>query len=562
MSVEAVARKWHDQFLRTDPIDHETAEAALRNAYRAAGIAEPGHFLWCSSPAEAAWAYLVLVGKTEGYNHAVYQDVERSKGGKEALAGAKASVAGKLGIEGQEVEGYFGKPFYVAEGSNPISKKLQENFDAWMARAEAGDDFLAIHKQGPFKPLHDLEQVLHFEGERRGAGSLFKEALARSANKHLAILGGRSALHRLYGSFAYSEVALDEALAGLGRFEPTDLQRTMWAAYEATGMWWPCEKGVVLAERPAVAEQTGDSVALRWADGFTVGVVSGEPQAPSAPPPQTGAPKAAEPASIFAQPLPALHTHRIAALRAAGPLPLFDRYLAGEREQVWQDLVALGEAARADAHAADALAVAYETMHRVEQNVRTLAQRLKSMGYRLVYPGSTGLLGLRKATAHEPRVPPPADASARVAELQEVAGGAIPLSLRAFFEVVGEVNLNGSHPSLAPAESDVAPDPLMVCGIEEAIAMIESSDRDDDGPLLLDFAPDALHKANVSGGDPYAIALPNSGADARVEDAPEDSLFVEYLRIAILDWGGFPGWRGHSDPPPDLDRLRDGLIPF
>ena len=267
MSVEAVARKWHDQFLRTDPVDHEQAEAAIRRAYGAAGIAEPVHFLWCASPLEAAWAYLVLVGKAEGYNHAVYQDVERSKSGKDKLAVARASVAGHLGIGEDEVEGYFGRPFYVAEGSNPVTKRLSENFDAWMARAEAGDDFLAVHQGGPFKPLYDLEQALHYEGYKGlpSKGSLFKEALAAAGGKHLAILGGHSAQHRLYGSFAYVEVAQDEALTDIGTLEPTELQRAMWAAYAASGMWWPCHEGVVFAERPVAVEKDGDRVGMRWA---------------------------------------------------------------------------------------------------------------------------------------------------------------------------------------------------------------------------------------------------------------------------------------------------------
>ena len=46
-------------------------------------------------------------------------------------------------------------------------------------------------------------------------------------------------------------------------------------------------------------------------------------------------------------------------------------------------------------------------------------------------------------------------------------------------------------------------------------------------------APDALHKANVSGGEAYMIALPAAVADAAVEEEPHGVNFVEYLRIAI-----------------------------
>ena len=55
-----------------------------------------------------------------------------------------------------------------------------------------------------------------------------------------------------------------------------------------------------------------------------------------------------------------------------------------------------------DEHAADALAVAYETMHRVEQNVRIIAERLTVLGYafrRRPAPRS-GLFGLGKPKVH------------------------------------------------------------------------------------------------------------------------------------------------------------------
>lgn len=563
MLVEAIARKWHDQLLSTDPIDHQQAESAMRAVYRAADLPEPERFLWCASPLEAVWSFLVLVGRTDGYGHAVHQDVERSKSGRERLATARASLAAQLGIAEDEIEGYFGKPFYTAEGTNPVSKVLQaQQIDVWMARAKGGDDYLAIHKGGPFKPLHDLEQALHFEGNRGGKGCLYVEALSAAANKHVAILGGRSAHHRLYGNLAYSEVAVDEALAALGKFAPTPLQQCMWAAYQACGMWWPCHRGVIFAERPAAVEGSGTSIGMRWADGFTVGQISASPPARhtavAAPPP---APSAAD-AAILGRRLPANHDARIAELRRTGPLPLFDRYLAGEHEQVWRELVALGGDVRSEGRAADALAVAYETMHRVDRNVRLLAGRLESMNYRFVYPGSGGgFFGLGKAKAHHPHTAPPANVHAKIAELETMIGGPLPLSLRCFFEVVGDVNFNGDHPAIAPKEGSIAPDPLMVCGVEEAIAMVDGLDRGDDDLVPIEFAPDALHKANVSGGAPYAIQVPDESADAPVENAPHEVMFVEYLRIAF-QWGGFPGWEYAPSIPSQFDSLRDGLLPF
>ena len=548
MSVEAIATKWHDLLISSEPVDHQKAEAAVATAYRAACMAEPEYFLWCASPLEASWAALAIIGKTDGYNHATLEDVQRSKAGKAGLAAAAASIVERLAVAEDEVEGLFDKPFYRAEGFCALAKALHASIaEVWMARANAGDDFLAIHKQGPFKPLHDLDQALHFEGYKfikgRQTGSLLTDAMEKSGPKPVSLLAKRSAHHRLYGtSLAYSDVAVDEALADTGKFAPTDLQCAMWAAYEACGMWWPCERGVIFAERPTASELSTDGPKMVWADGFNIG---GAPMAkPVVPAPSTATkPDKAKPADDT-------------AVR-----PYLDRYLAGEHEQVWKELVALGEAALASS---DAREVADETMRRVAQNVGTIAERLRKLDYRFVYPGSEGgFFGLRKAKVHEPLVPPTADSRSQVAELEELVGGPIPLSLRAFFSLVGEINLNGSHPSLAPVDSDVAPDPLMVCSVEDAIAMIDSEVRDEDEPARIEFAPDALHKANVSGSGPYFTEVPAEGADGIVQDAPVDGTFVEYLRHAILQWGGFPGWAEAGDSvPAEIAELRAGLIAF
>jgi hypothetical protein len=139
------------------------------------------------------------------------------------------------------------------------------------------------------------------------------------------------------------------------------------------------------------------------------------------------------------------------------------------------------------------------------------------------------------------------------------------LSLRAFFDVVGAVNFNCDHGSIATRDSEGTADPLMVYGVQDAIDCVESGyGEDEDGERrMYVVAPDALHKANVSGGEAYMIALPAPVADAEVEEEPHCVTFVEYLRIAILGWGGFPGWeQSRAGRPAELDQLRSGLIPF
>lgn len=62
-----------------------------------------------------------------------------------------------------------------------------------------------------------------------------------------------------------------------------------------------------------------------------------------------------------------------------------ERYQRGEREQVWAELVALGDQVRSEPLHTDALAVARETMGRVRQNIEVLIPRLVAIGYQFGY---------------------------------------------------------------------------------------------------------------------------------------------------------------------------------
>jgi hypothetical protein len=62
--------------------------------------------------------------------------------------------------------------------------------------------------------------------------------------------------------------------------------------------------------------------------------------------------------------------------------PFLDRYLAGDYEGVYNELVALGKGVRDPAVYDDACAVAEAMMERVRQNVIVLIERLRTLGYR------------------------------------------------------------------------------------------------------------------------------------------------------------------------------------
>jgi hypothetical protein len=160
-----------------------------------------------------------------------------------------------------------------------------------------------------------------------------------------------------------------------------------------------------------------------------------------------------------------------------------DRYLAGEYEQVWDELMALGAAVREEPLYSDARAVTRETMRRVRANIETLVPRWEAIGYKFGYAWAESLARVLNAWDHEQRrqmieedglspndpllaewedpgdeilslagseepilSPPKPGVGQRLAKLERMVGH-IPLSLRAWYEGVGGVNFVGTAPA-------------------------------------------------------------------------------------------------------------------
>jgi hypothetical protein len=76
-----------------------------------------------------------------------------------------------------------------------------------------------------------------------------------------------------------------------------------------------------------------------------------------------------------------------------------ERYKAGDRAAVWDELLALGEGVRDERYYADASAVATETMRRARHNVEMLVRRLEAKGYRFQNTVSSALDQLSRLDA-------------------------------------------------------------------------------------------------------------------------------------------------------------------
>lgn len=266
---------------------------------------------------------------------------------------------------------------------------------------------------------------------------------------------------------------------------------------------------------------------------------------------------------------------------AAGTTYL-ERYLAGEYQAVWAELQALGATVREESLYSDALDVARETMRRVRHNIEILIPRLEALGYEFGYHWAKGS-DFPAGTPDRVCVPPQPDVARTIAELEDRAG-ALPLSLRAFYEVVGSVNFVGSPPDAWKdwrAVSDEI-DALYVYSAEVALEGAEAwrerydyfrkgewsppgTDEEDlcDSRAyyalprecwLVPIAPDEWHKYNISGCGAYEIATPSLAADARLLTERHRTTFVNYLRICFR-WAGFPKLQQIPEAPDGVSAL-------
>jgi hypothetical protein len=182
--------------------------------------------------------------------------------------------------------------------------------------------------------------------------------------------------------------------------------------------------------------------------------------------------------------------------------------------------------------------VANETMRRAAAAIEELARRLASFGY-----------PLRPQPVWDPQI------EDRITQLAEVAGGPVPISIAAFWRVVGGVDLapieDADWPDWLPTDQGWQEklDPLVVDPLREAWYSVEEwlEDRAENlpevvGPLEAAIAPDRLHKVNISGGPPYAIRLPDASADPPIRWLEGEPRLVPYLRRAVSG-GGFAGVR-------------------
>lgn len=541
-SAAHFAERWLSHLLSVEPVQRDRTEQALGRLYQLAGKPTPTLFLWHASPLEALWSFAALSEKHDALTRLSLESVRQNSATLAKLKQVQSNIqtrtdavtwADALAAVGTWQSANTGMPAGGPGELLPLKLKSMQISFLMKAGGAEGYKQRLYQMDAAFEPLQATErQILgHF-----GDGALAYGALSASAAALRQWMG-----HTFYRDYSYVDMARDAFFCDLHSAAPPVSLEACWEVASLAGLWWPFERAVVLSDRPVSLERDAQgAVSLIYSGGWKAHPYAAKvPRAKSAP--------KIKPAKLLSAELPRDHAVRIAFLRSqARQLPLHDKYTSGKREETWKELVDMGAAALTEDRAADSLAVAYETMHRAEQNIQILLRRLRGMRYRF---------------ASEPHIPPGRKTWKAIQTLDK-AVGAMPLSLRAFYDVVGAVNFIGQHPTLDAVRGTFAPNPLFVYAPDEALEELNGWEPEADEEMRIILAPDDLHKGNVSGGDPYSITVPAAVADALVEFEPNSVTFVEYLRLAFA-WGGFPGWKnGGAMLPAEGLELTEGLLPI
>lgn len=200
---------------------------------------------------------------------------------------------------------------------------------------------------------------------------------------------------------------------------------------------------------------------------------------------------------------------------------------------------------------------------RARRNIEVIVDRLSEVGYRFHTNDDD-------QTPVVPFIPATAGAAEHAGWLREQFA-VVPMTLLSWVRLVGDVWLVGTHPDW-PESSSGDPLVIQVEGTHYSESSIREyftdefdrwSEWNDEHPgtrFVLPLAPDRYHKENVSGGEPYGVALPDGCVDGLFV-AESTMPFVSYLNW-VFDNGGFP-WPAGSDAQARVRRaLRKDMLPL
>jgi len=222
-------------------------------------------------------------------------------------------------------------------------------------------------------------------------------------------------------------------------------------------------------------------------------------------------------------------------------MTLYNRYISGQTEEVYNDMLALGKEAFSPALQSDIDHVLTELFNRVAYNLNIIYTELKNINYLFKTEFNYNF----ERPLHQP-LP---DTSVLLDKLDNAVKpfGFVPLSLKYFYKIVGGVNFVWDYDTNEDFIWELA-DPIQIASLDAIVETVtgeywreemQEIVEEDELPYL-ELSADDLHKDNVSGGPPYSLEIAtHPSVDGLFFNEPNNSTFINYLRICFNNCG-FP----------------------
>ncbi|MEV0395673.1 DUF6745 domain-containing protein [Polymorphospora rubra] len=277
-ALAGLADRWLEHGLCTAPADRPAAEAAVREAYVAAGLPAPRHVVWLPSPFAGALAAALLTAApagapagAAGSGPAAPDPAADAPGGTDSGAAPATRTATAIAEVLAALRAQGCNPGEVAPGK-AIRGTLRTA--PWAAARMA-----ATERLGP------AGWAAHWAAGGQRTWNLLVDRVVTPLRTRLAddlVADVRDPLTERARSALFDAVyGLHEA-AWLSAFDGDPRLRGLAGVATSAGWWWPYEQVAVLTERPVVAERDnvgrlhrGDGPALAYPDGYGLHVWRG-----------------------------------------------------------------------------------------------------------------------------------------------------------------------------------------------------------------------------------------------------------------------------------------------
>lgn len=260
--------------------------------------------------------------------------------------------------------------------------------------------------------------------------------------------------------------------------------------------------------------------------------------------------------------------YKIKTILGDKTLNLVGRYKAGKYEEVWKELILLGEEVRKPDILPLAQEIARNAMIVVRRNVEELIKRWQAKDFAFGYDWA-GKWAEKLIVDEPPQLAKPAYKEIELLDNFEKEFGPLPIVLRAFYEIIGAVNFVGKPKSSTypwPEPDKQLFDPLFVYGFKIDKFMDEEIRIYSTTQIAL--FPDHLCKFFYSGVGAITTTIPSKDFDATLvfEGEPlhykgKRLCFGDYLREIILSYGGI-GLEGTYSDEIFVKSLCNGLKKF